>query len=74
MGGQQDAKLTPGAQRCACRIARRCCCNSRNLDIVYLDESRKYLRFVRVYRNTDGGWKLISSRTVNAEDREPRSG
>ena len=45
-----------------------------NLDIVYLDESRKYLRFVRVYRNTDGGWKLISSRTVNAEDREPRSG
>jgi hypothetical protein len=49
-------------------------CNSRNIDIVYLDESRKYLRFVRVYRNTDGGWKLISSRTVNAEDREPRSG
>ncbi len=42
-----------------------------NLDIVYLDNSRKYLRFVRVYRNLDGGWKLISSRTVNATDREP---
>ena len=42
-----------------------------NLDIVYLDGGRKYLRFVRVYRNLGGVWKLISSRTVNATDREP---
>jgi ketosteroid isomerase-like protein len=42
-----------------------------NLDIVYLDESRKYLRYVRVYRRLNDGWKLISSRTVNATDREP---
>lgn len=41
-----------------------------NLDIVYADESRKLLRYVRVYRLRDGTWRLISNRTLPADDRQ----
>jgi len=40
-----------------------------NLDIVYVDAPRKLLRYVRVYRRAGGQWRLISSRTVLADDR-----
>lgn len=41
-----------------------------HLDIIYADQSRKYLRYVRVYRRrTADEWRLISSRTVPADDR-----
>ncbi len=40
-----------------------------NLDIVYVDAPRKLLRYVRVYRQVGGEWRLISSRTVLADDR-----
>jgi len=40
-----------------------------NLDIVYVDAPRKLLRYVRVYRQTANEWRLISSRTVLADDR-----
>jgi len=40
-----------------------------NLDIVYVDAPRKLLRNVRVYRRARDEWRLISSRTVLADDR-----
>ena len=40
-----------------------------NLDIVYVDAPRKLLRYVRVYRRTGNDWRLFSSRTVLADDR-----
>lgn len=41
-----------------------------NLDIVYVDGSRKLLRYVRVYRQSGGEWRVISSRTALADDRK----
>jgi hypothetical protein len=43
-----------------------------NLDIVYVDAPRKLLRYVRVYRHAGEEWRLISSRTVLADDRYER--
>ena len=40
-----------------------------NLDIVYVDAPRKLLHYVRVYRRIGDDWRLISSRTVLADDR-----
>jgi ketosteroid isomerase-like protein len=42
-----------------------------DLDIVWTDGRHNYDRYVRVYRLTDGQWRLISQRTVPAHDRAP---
>ena len=41
-----------------------------NLDIVYNDDrTNLFMRYVRVYRQKDGGWEPFSHRTVYATDR-----
>ena len=42
-----------------------------DLDIVWTDGRHNYDRYVRVYRLTDGNWRVVSQRTVPAHDRAP---
>jgi ketosteroid isomerase-like protein len=42
-----------------------------DLDIVWKDGRRAYDRYVRVYRQMDGNWRVIFQRTLPAHDRAP---
>jgi ketosteroid isomerase-like protein len=46
-----------------------------DLDIQYYDSRPNiYMRYVRVYRQTSGGWLAFSHRTLYATDRKPAEG
>ena len=48
------------------------CVTRGDLDIEYRDDRpNHYMRYVRVYRRTGGGWRAFSHRTVYADDRQP---
>jgi len=42
-----------------------------DLDIVWGDGRHNYDRYVRVYRQVDGNWRVVSQRTLPAHDRAP---
>jgi ketosteroid isomerase-like protein len=43
-----------------------------DLDIVWGDGRHNYDRYVRVYRQVDGSWRVVFQRTVPAHDRAPK--
>jgi len=45
-----------------------------DLDISWTDGRHNYDRYVRVYRQANGQWRVISQRTVPAHDRAPTAG